>query len=117
MGFDVPRVILIGFSILAMIGQAAAADLPAETNSENVAAASPVASQPLSHAAMVKAAISSYIVPHIDALKTAATPLPDAVAAACKTGSPADEKALEDRFQKVVLAYAGVDFLRFGPML
>ncbi|MFT3733358.1 MAG: imelysin family protein [Hyphomicrobium sp.] len=89
-------------AFLALSVNAVAADLPPE---------------PLSHAGMVKAAIEQYIVPHIDALKAAAKPLPDAVAEVCKTGSAEAKRALEDRFEKVVIAYAGVDFLRFGPML
>jgi hypothetical protein len=110
---------LIGFSTLALIFQAAAADLSPESAGDGAGApaTSEATTEPLSHAAMVKAAISSYIIPHIDALKVAAAPLPEVVAAVCKTGSPEDEKALEERFRKVVVAYAGVDFLRFGPML
>ncbi len=96
------RVMLLGFAAFAFAVQAVGADLPPE---------------PLSHAAMVRAAIEQYIVPHIDALKAAAKPLPDAVANVCKSGSSEAEKELEDRFAKVVVAYAGIDFLRFGPML
>jgi predicted lipoprotein len=93
---------LAGIAFLAFAVSSAAADLP---------------EKPLAHDAMVRAAIEQHIIPHIDALKAAAAPLPDAVAAVCKTGSSADRKALEDRFQKAVIAYAGVDYLRFGPML
>ena len=91
---------LIGFSILALITEAAA----------------PAVGEPIGHAGMVKAAIEKHIVPHLDALKAAVTPLPDAVANVCKTGSPASRKILEDDFRQAVIAYAGVDFLRFGPM-
>ena len=41
---------------------------------------------------MVKAAITSYIIPHIDALKAVAAPLPEAVANVCKTGTPEAER-------------------------
>jgi predicted lipoprotein len=95
------RVMLAGFSILALTVQAAGADL---------------ASVPITHAAMAQAAIEKHIIPHIDALKAAAKPLPESVAAVCKTGLPEAQKELEQRFAKVVVAYAGVDFLRFGPM-
>ncbi len=95
------RVLLAGLSILALAGQAPGADLPPE---------------PISHAAMAQAAIEKHIIPHIDALKAAAKPLPDAVAAVCKTGSAEAETDLEQKFAKAVIAYAGVDFLRFGPM-
>ncbi|HET6388648.1 imelysin family protein [Hyphomicrobium sp.] len=74
-------------------------------------------SEPLSHEGMVKAAIEQHIVPHFNALKAAAEPLPAAVANVCKTGSPEVNRALSDQLAKTVVAYAGVDFLRFGPML
>lgn len=98
----VRRVMLLGFAAFALAAQAVGADLPPA---------------PISHAAMVRAAIEQYIVPHIDALKAAAKPLPDAVANVCKSGSAEADKALEDQFAKIVIGYAGVDFLRFGPML
>jgi predicted lipoprotein len=76
-----------------------------------------VAAEPPTHLAMAQKAIETYIIPHIDALKAAAAPLPVAVENVCKSGSPEDRKALEKTFADVVVAYAGVDFLRFGPML
>jgi uncharacterized protein len=115
----VRKVMLAGFMALAFAAQAVGADLPSEPPDPETTAPSARTdkNEPLSHAAMVKAAITSYSVPHIDALKDAAAPLPDAVANVCKTGSSDAKKALEERFAKVVIAYAGVDFLRFGPML
>jgi uncharacterized protein len=101
--------ILIGFATLAFAAKAAGADIPPPEDKARM--------EPVSHAAMVNAAITSYILPHINALKDAAAPLPDAIANVCRTGSADDKKRLEDRFAKVVDAYAGVDFLRFGPML
>lgn len=98
----VARVMLLGFAAFAFAAQAVGADL---------------APEPVSHAAMVRGAIERYIIPHVDALRAAAKPLPDAVADVCKSESSEAEKELEDRFAKVVIAYAGVDFLRFGPML
>ncbi|MFA5955316.1 imelysin family protein [Hyphomicrobium sp.] len=110
---------IVGFAVFAFAVQALGADLPTEDEIRSAEAppASVAPSEPFSHAAMVKAAITSYIIPHIDALKAAVAPLPEAVANVCKTGTPAAEKDLEERFQKVVTAYVGVDFLRFGPML
>ena len=35
----------------------------------------------------------------------------------CRTGSAAAKEDLSSRFRNVVKAYAGIDFLRFGPML
>lgn len=98
----VRKFVIAGFAVFAFAAQAISADLPPE---------------PLSHAAMVKASINQYIIPHIDALKAETAQLPEAVENVCKTGSPEAEKALQDRFDKAVVAYAGVDFLRFGPML
>lgn len=98
----VRKVMIAVLAFLAFAAEAVSADL---------------APEPLSHAGMVKAAIEQYIIPHVDALKAATAPLPEAVDAVCKTGSPEDEKGLQDRFDKAVIAYAGVDFLRFGPML
>src|SRR5262249_5302280 len=95
------RVMLAGFSILALTVQAVGADL---------------APEPITHAAMTQAAIEKHIIPHIDELKAAAKPLPEAAAAVCKTGSPEAQKDLEQTFEKIVIAYASVDFLRFGPM-
>lgn len=96
------RILLLSFAVFGFALQAAGAAL---------------APQPVSHEAMTRAAIETYIIPHLDALKAAATPLADAVAAVCKTGSPEARSELQDRFAKVVTAWAGVDFLRFGPML
>jgi predicted lipoprotein len=75
------------------------------------------AAEPPGHLAMAQAAIEKHIIPHIDGLKAAAEPLPAAVENVCKSGSPEAEHELEQKFAGVVEAYAGVDFLRFGPML
>ncbi len=92
---------LAGFSIFAFAFQAAGI----------------AASEPITHQEMVKAAIETHIIPHFKAFKAAAEPLPAAVANVCKTGSAEANRALTDQFAKTVVAYAGVDFLRFGPML
>jgi len=73
--------------------------------------------EPPSHLAMVQTAIDKHIIPHINALKLAAEALPPAVEAVCKTGSAEARHALDEKFAAAVTAYAGVDFLRFGPML
>jgi predicted lipoprotein len=69
------------------------------------------------YAAVVQSAIEKHVIAHIDALKAAADPLPGAVGDVCRTGSAAANEKLASQFRKVVVAYAGVDFLRFGPML
>lgn len=115
------RAIFLVLAAFAFAVQVAGADLSPEAGDDAVAAPAPSVGaarpEPLSHAAMVKAAITSYIIPHIDGLKAAAEQLPAAVENVCKTGTPAAQKDLDERFEKVVVAYAEVDFLRFGPML
>lgn len=68
------------------------------------------------HKAIVQAVIDKSILPRFDALKAAAAALPDAVGNVCKSGSPEARAALDAAFAKVVTAYAGVDYMRFGPM-
>jgi uncharacterized protein len=80
-------------------------------------AASGAAADRPSHLAIVQQAIDKHIIPHIDALKEASARLPDAVDTMCRTGSPAAKEDLSSRFRNTVKAYAGVDFLRFGPLL
>lgn len=75
------------------------------------------ANAPPSHLALTQTAIEKHIIPHIDALNRAAEALPPAVEAVCKTGSAEARHALDEKFAAAVTAYAGVDFLRFGPML
>jgi predicted lipoprotein len=75
------------------------------------------AAEPPTHTALARAAIDKHIIPHIEALRDAAHPLQKAVADVCRTGSAASSVELKKRFDKAVLAFAGVDFLRFGPML
>lgn len=80
------------------------------------AAAGGAAERP-SHLMITQRAIEKHVIPHIDALKEASSRLPDAVGTMCRTGSPAAKEDLSSRFRNAVKAYAGVDFLRFGPML
>src|SRR5262245_57536129 len=75
------------------------------------------ASGPPSYAQIVRTAIERHIIPHLEALKTAAQPLPGAVEAVCRNSSRETQQALARHFDATVEAYAGVDFLRFGPML
>ncbi len=76
------------------------------------------AAEPPTHIEMVQAAIDKHIIPHIDALKDAAARLCRMRCGnVCTTGSAAAKEELSRRFRKAVEAYAGVDFLRFGPML
>jgi predicted lipoprotein len=70
-----------------------------------------------SYHAIVQSAIDKHINTHIDAMKEAADRLPPAVDDVCRTGSAAARKELSSRFRDAVTAYAGIDFLRFGPLL
>lgn len=75
------------------------------------------ANAPPSHLELTRTAIDTHIIPHIDAMKRAAEALPPAVEAVCKTGSEEARRTLDEKFAAAVTAYAGIDFLRFGPML
>lgn len=68
------------------------------------------------HAARVQSTIQSHVVPHFQAVAEAAARLPPAVARACKTGTDGDREELSTHFRNVVVAWAGVAYLRFGPM-
>ena len=92
------KITLSVLAIVACAGSGAAAERP-------------------THLAIVQQAIDKHVIPHIDALKEVSARLPDAVDTMCRTGSPAAKEDLSSRFRNTVKAYAGVDFLRFGPML
>lgn len=68
-------------------------------------------------AAIVEAALEKNVLPHINALKSAAQELPHAVDRVCANGTGGSREQLSSVYRRVVEAYAGVDFLRFGPML
>lgn len=75
------------------------------------------ANVPPSHYTVVQATLDQYVVPHFQALDEAVKTLPEAVTQVCKSGSADDRAALNKAFSNVVRAWAGVDYLRFGPML
>jgi len=72
---------------------------------------------PPSHAAMVRSALEKHVLPHIESLKAETAALPDVVGNVCRTGSPAARNELAHHFRDAAVAFAGADFLRFGPML
>jgi len=74
------------------------------------------AAQRPSHLDMARAAIETDIIPHIDAFKAAGHALPAAVENVCTSGSADARQALNKKFADAVVAYAGIDYLRFGPM-
>ncbi|MCK5496134.1 MAG: hypothetical protein KAI80_06970, partial [Hyphomicrobiaceae bacterium] len=79
-----------------------------------------VAGQGTAHAAQPFAklnerAIDEYVVPNFEKLELAAVKLATTLGKACD--SPAGQlSAIQDDFKKTVLAWAGVEFLRLGPM-
>lgn len=85
-----------------------------------IAAASshPVAAAPPpSHYQIVETSLSQHILPRIAKFRIAAGQLPGAVTTVCERGGARDRKALRSIFRDAVVAYAEVDFLRFGPLV
>ena len=70
-----------------------------------------------SHATMVIDAIDKFIVPRVDALSAKTTDLTSAIGATCKDGgSEASRKKATAAYAEIVRAWAGLDFIRFGPV-
>lgn len=68
---------------------------------------------------MIRSSVDGYIVPHLETLVSQTGKLSGALAAVCGSGQEERNSALEEvqaRFADVVRAWAGVSFLRFGPM-
>ena len=76
-----------------------------------------LAADELNHYAIVQRTLEKHVIPHMEALKAAAEPLPAAVKQLCETGADAAREELNTQFRRTIEAYAGVDFLRFGPMI
>lgn len=68
------------------------------------------------HSELVLAALDKHIIGHVRSLKDNAANLPKAVEKVCRTGEDGAWEELKSHFRLTVEAYAGVDFLRFGPM-
>ena len=75
-----------------------------------------LADEPQSHYALVQNALEKHVIPHIETLAVAAAPLPAGVASVCERGSDGAREELGGQFRKAVEAWAGVEFLRFGPL-
>jgi uncharacterized protein len=66
---------------------------------------------------MVLDAIDKFVVPHVDILKASTARLASSVGAVCKSrGAEAARKEARDAYADVVRAWAGLDFVRFGPI-
>jgi predicted lipoprotein len=74
------------------------------------------AAEPQSHFALVEHALQKHIVPRITQFREAATALPAYVTNVCETGDDAAREELSGRFRSVVKSWAGIWFLRFGPL-
>ena len=70
-----------------------------------------------SHYAIVQRTLETHVLPHFAALEETAAKLPDAVERVCATGADGDREELSTAFRNTVLAYAGVAYLRFGPLI
>lgn len=66
--------------------------------------------------ALVEAAVETHVLPRVRALADAAARLPAGVATVCKTGQASDREELDTYFRETVVAWAGVAYLRFGPL-
>ncbi len=70
-----------------------------------------------SHATMVLDAIDKFVVPHVEALKASTARLASSVGAVCELGATdAARRAARDAYAETVRAWAGLDFVRFGPI-
>ena len=76
-----------------------------------------LAEAPQSHSALVISALEKHILPRVAAVEIAAGPLAGDVKRVCENGDDASREELSGHFRQAVEAWAGVDFLRFGPML
>jgi uncharacterized protein len=75
------------------------------------------AAEPPSHYSLVQNTLEKHVVPHFQALNTAAVALPDAVTEVCTVGNDSTREELATAFRNTVVAWAGVEYLRFGPMI
>jgi uncharacterized protein len=74
------------------------------------------AAEPPSHYALVQSTLEKSIAPGFVELSKNAARLPDAVAHVCVKGDDASRKEAADAFRATVLSWAGVEYLRFGPL-
>lgn len=74
---------------------------------------------PKTHSQMVHDTVDQYVVPHVDKLAATTSVLKtrlDAICAANESSKAAALKQANDAFAETVRAWAGVEFIRFGPM-
>lgn len=82
----------------------------------SVAAPPAFAAEQQSHYALVTAALERHVLPAISAFRVKAGKLPEAVASVCASGDDAAREVLIAAFRETTLAWARIEFLRFGPL-
>lgn len=76
-----------------------------------------LAEQPRSHSQMVHDVVDHHVVPHIEKLRDATQALSRELSGLCSSAGDAAALArVKDKFSETVAAWAGVEFIRFGPM-
>lgn len=74
---------------------------------------------PKTHSQMVHDSVDKYVIPHIEDLQAKTQQLVTSLSAVCKAddgGKPAAFAKAKDDFAATVRSWAGVEFVRFGPM-
>lgn len=74
------------------------------------------AKEPPSHFALVQAVLDQHVLPRFEALDTSAAALPPDVKSLCKNGGDGAREELIGHFRQTVSDWAGVEYLRFGPL-
>ena len=69
-----------------------------------------------SHYEIVQTTLDKHLLPHFEDLRAAAEYLPDKVSKVCQTGDDGAREVLDSALHKAVLAWAGVAYIRFGPL-
>lgn len=80
------------------------------------AVAPATAAEPQSHYVLVQNVLEKHIIPHMNEFHHTAAGLPELVSRVCETGDDATREELGGQFRKVVDAWAGIWYLRFGPL-
>lgn len=82
----------------------------------SVTPAPSLAAEPQSHYALVNSALAKHVIPGVEALAATAARLPEAVEMVCSKDDDAGREVLGSIFRETVLAWARIEFMRFGPL-
>jgi len=77
----------------------------------------PVAAQEFDFSAQITGALEGYIRPAVDDFAEEARDLPQAVSAVCDQPSDTSRAAFDAEIGRIIDDFAGVSFLRFGPLI